>query len=83
MSIQTPLSKTEVIATKDWLDSNKSSMPEAIYNNFAIALKCCEAIDHLKLKIKDMIALLAVQMGIAPKSEKGKPSKHAWRVWPK
>ena len=74
--IESPLSSSEVQETNAWLETNKAIMPEKIYKNFALALKCCEAIDHLKLKIKDMIVLLSQHMGITSKSEKGRLSKH-------
>lgn len=74
--IESPLSKDAVLCTNQWLLENKSTMPENIYKNISIALKCCEAVDHLKSKIKDMVFLLTQHMGISPKSEKGIFKKH-------
>lgn len=78
--IEVPLSKADVKKTNDWLASNQNNIPEGIYKNLSVALKCCEAVDHLKLKIKDMVCLLSQHMGLSSKSEKGRLTKHFRRA---
>lgn len=81
--IASPLSKDEVEKTCSWLEKNKKDIPDSIYKNLSLALKCCEAIDHLKFKIKDMIGLLSQHMGLTSKSEKGHATKHRWGIFTK
>lgn len=79
-TVQAPLSKVDVDLTLTWLEENKDQLPPSIYKNISLSLKCSEAVDHLKNKIKDMIVLLSQHMGLSTKSEKGKSSKHWWRI---
>lgn len=74
------LSKDNIKVANEWLDSSKEKMPERVFNILKLALKLSEAVEHLKFKIKDMISLLAQQMGFAPKSEKGRPSKRFFGI---
>jgi hypothetical protein len=69
--------KEDLELTSRWLIENKNQLPERVYSSIEMGLKCCEAVEHLKFKIKDMIGLLAQHMGIVSKSEKD-PRKKRW-----